>query len=587
MSTPDKPSAPVAEVTAPSGPDTSLVDELRARAAERPSGLALLRKRHGIWETTTWSELTARVERLAGALRERGVAPGGTVVVIGDATPEWLTLDLAVQAVGGLSVALYPQQSREDIRAAMADVVVDLLAGGDDEQLGRAYDALPAARHQLLLDARSLRRASDGDIELVRDLANAEQLPTSELSPARGAVGVVSSGTSGSPRLVQISQREAVAFARRAADWLALTRSDRNLCHVPCALPAARLLDLYAPICVGSTIAFPESPQTIVENLVELQPTVITTTPRALELLAADSELRAVQSGRVKRAANRWARRQRERGVGDGDGDAATHGSRRTPSHYLVDRQIVKHLGLRQARRVVSAGAPVAPMLLERFWSLRVPVVDAYGQPETLGLAFAQRGPQDVGTTGPPLTGVQPRIVGGSLRLRLVRDNGEEEWLETEDMATLDAEGRLVLTGAASDVAAGPDGDRLVLSGIEGRLRMSPYVREAVVVPARTGGAHALIEFDFEAVSSWLSEQGYPVSAYDQLARDPTVIGMIDDNVRAANQDLRAGERVAAFRLLERPLSLEHGDVSPNRRVRRARVRQSFAAQLAEMDSAG
>lgn len=583
MSTPEGRSARATEAIAPPGPDTTLFDELRARAAERPNGLALLRKRHGVWETTTWSELSAMVERLAGALRERGLGPGGTVVVIGDATPEWLALDLAVQAVGALSIAVYPQQSRDDIRAATGDLTVDVLAGGDDEQLGRAHDAVPSARLQLLLDARSLRRVTEGDVELVRDLARAGEAEPLTPTPGEGAIGVLSAGTSGSPRLVRISQHEAAAFARRAADWLKLTRADRNLCHVPCALPAARLLDLYAPLCAGSTIAFPESPQTIVENLVELQPTVLTTTPRALELLANDSELKSAQAGRVKGAANRWARRQRERAFAGRE--RSTGGSRRTPASYIVDRQIVKQLGLGQARRVVAAGAPVAPKLLERFWSLNVPVVDAYGQPETLGLAFAQRGPQDDGTLGPPLPGVQARIEGGTLRLRLVHADGDE-WLQTEDLATLDGEGRLVLAGASTDVATGPGGAQVVLSAIEAQLRVSPFVREAVAVPAGSDGVHALIEFEFEAVGSWLSEQGHAVSSFDVLARDPEVIGLIGAEVESANREMRDSERVSAFRLLERPLSLEQGEVSPNRRVRRAGVERSFVSDLAAMDPA-
>jgi long-chain acyl-CoA synthetase len=180
---------------------------------------------------------------------------------------------------------------------------------------------------------------------------------------------------------------------------------------------------------------------------------------------------------------------------------------------------------------------------------------------------------------------VQARIEGGTLRLRLVQADGEE-WLQTEDLATLDGEGRLVLAGASTDVATGPDGGQVVLSGIEAQLRVSPFVREAVVVPAGTDGVHALIEFEFEAVGSWLSEQGHAVSSFDVLARDPEVIGLIGAEVESANREMRDSERVSAFRLLERPLSLEQGEVSPNRRVRRAGVERSFVSDLAAMDPA-
>ncbi len=566
-----------------SGVPETLVGELLARATEDPHDVALLRKRHGVWEVTTWTELNARVQQLAGALRERGLRVGGNVVIIADATPEWLTLDLAVQSLGAVSIALYPGQSRSDIRNLLDRTAIDVLAGGDDEQLGRARDCLPDARRHLLLDARSLRRASEPDVELLSALmTSSESAPILELDPGSGAIGLVSAGTSGSPRLMQMSQGQIVTAARRAAEWLRLARSDRNLCHAPCALPAARLLDLYAPICAGSTIAFPESPQTVVENLVELQPSVVTTPPRALELLAAEVELRIGRAGRVKGAANRWARRQRERASsrsGDEQGSP-----RPTLTHYLVDRQIVSKLGLRRARRVVCVGAPIAPELLRFYWSLGVPLVEAYGQVETFGLAFVQRGPRDNGTAGLPFPGVQARIVEGTLRLGVVQD-GREIWIHTEDVAALDGEGRLVLAGGRSEIEIGVGGSEIVLSRIEGRLRLSPFVNEAVAVRADLGGANALIQFEFDAVRTWLSHIGHAVSSYDVLARDPEVIALVGAAVESANRDLSDAERIVAFRLLERPLSIEEGEVSPNQRVRRTVVRRSFAEKLAEMSS--
>ena len=241
-------------------------------------------------------------------------------------------------------------------------------------------------------------------------------------------------------------------------------------------------------------------------------------------------------------------------------------------------------MGLRRARRVVSVGAPLAPELLRFYWSLRAPVVEANGQPETFGLAFAQRGPQDIGTVGPSLPGIQPRIEEGTLRLRVVQGDSEG-WLQTEDIATLDGEGRLVLAGGRGETATGRDGSQIVLSRIEGRLRLSPFVSEAVVVPAASGGVNALIQFEFEAISSWLSQRGHAVSAFDVLAQDPDVVALIATAVEAANEDLDEGQRVVGFRLLERPLSLERGEMSPNQRVRRTVVQRSFAERFAEMSS--
>lgn len=562
-------------------PGSTLLDELRDRVTNDSDRIAMLRKRHGIWEATTWSELGGRVAMLAGGLREHGLEAGGTVAIIGDPTPEWLALDLAAQSLGAVSVALFPNQCRDDIRTLLGDGTIDVLAGGDDEQLGRARDALPAVRTSLLLAERFIGRRGDSKVETIGELIGNSALPTTVSDPGRTAVGLISAGTSGSPRLVPLGHAELLAAARRAAGWLGLTRSDHNLCHVPCALPAARLLDLYAPICAGSVIAFPESPQTIVENLVELQPTVLTTTPRALELLAADVELHVGRSGRVKSAANRWAQRSRERATAHRPAGAGL--PRPTLSHFLVDRQVVSQLGLRRARRVTSAGGPVTPELVSFFWALRVPVVEAYGQPETCGLAFAQRGPQDSGTVGPALDGVQSRIEDGTLRLRIASGGGEQ-WFDTDDVASLDGDGRLVLVGGRGEVATGLGGVQIVLARIEGRLRLNPLINEAVAVPAVSGGVHALIQFDADAVNARRSREGQAVLSFEVLAGDPDVVALIASAVDSANQGLADGERITAFRLVQRPLSLERGEISPNHRVRRGVVSGSFAGPLAAMN---
>src|SRR6478609_2020693 len=84
--------------------DTTVVQLLAARLAERPDKIALQQKRHGAWTAMTWGAYAQRVVNLASALRRAGLERGDRVAIMGDSSEEWLIADMARLRAGGLGV---------------------------------------------------------------------------------------------------------------------------------------------------------------------------------------------------------------------------------------------------------------------------------------------------------------------------------------------------------------------------------------------------------------------------------------------------------------------------------------------------
>lgn len=565
-----------------------------AHASDRPDAVAVLYKRHGIWQSLTWREMDERVQRTSRALVALGLRPGEAVALISDPRPGWLVADLAIQATGGVSVAVHPTQSVGDLRGIFTASPVRFAFVGDDEQLELAGAALEGLDLRVILDPSFVRRShEEGSEPLLEFYERADDSAplAHRADPDELAIGVISSGVRAvgadpvPPRTLCFSHRSAIAAARGAAQWLGLRPGDRNLTVVSPAQSTARLVDYYAPLIAGSTIAFPESQSTIVENLLEIGPNTLVVTPRALELLAADIELRMTHSGRVKRAANRWAASNRRR----------TSSPTKALSRALVDRPIVSKLGLARTRRVICAAAQPSAELLRFYWDLGIPLVVSYGQAESFGLVSCQRDASDADTVGPPVPGIEVQVQRGTLHVRsagLARSyldgapaQDPDGWLDTGDHGVVDDSGRLIIHAARQDVLHRPGQPDIVLAQIEGRLRLSPYIGEAVAL-AGTNGVAVLMQIELDAVVDWALRQGIPGATFGALAASPEVVKLIGDEVDQANASAPDEERVHEFRLLPRRLSVAQDEMTPTLRVRRAVVLRNFEDLADELRAA-
>ena len=586
---------------------TTLPGLLEALATRRPNGVAFRQKRLGIWQTVSWSRYLERVREVALALDEKGVGAGSRVCVFADNGPRWLYADLGIQALGAASVGVYPALDPAEAASAIALSGAAIVFCGDQEQVDKLLerrDEVPAVAHIVVFDVTGLHTPEYVDAPLesfddftARGAVLAAERPArfGELLAARTADEVATvaftSGTTGLARGFMLGQAGEVALARVVAARIGLREQDSGYSLSPLAHATPRLFDAYAPLVVGSTLSFSESLDTVPTDLIEASPTIIAATPRLLERVRGDIELRMGHAGRFKRFAYRTAM-----GRMLAETDARTSGRRHAGIGAWLGRRLVagavkRQAGLASVRYAGIGGSFVAPESLRWFLALGVPVREQYGQVETGGIVTTQRSERDLGTAGPPIDpAVEVRLDGEQI---LVRGpgiavgaldgtpvTGHDGWFATGDIARIDDAGRVVPVGRQAHVLTTASGEVISPAEIESALKASPYIRSAVVVAADRPFVGALVELDPEAAGDWARQRGISVSTYVALAANEQVNELVADEVRAASDTLPTEHRVLAFRILSQPLGDE---LTPTGKIRRGIVEQRYAGLIDEM----
>ena len=583
----------------------TLAGLLEEQAARRPRGVAMRQKRLGIWHEVTWAEYAAAVAEVALGLDAAGVAAGDHVAVFADNAPSWLYADLGIQALGARSVGLYAGIDLDHLVSCLERSGAFTVVCGDQEQV----DALQAVAERLsrplerlvVLDTKGLHTPEYAGLplETFEELRARGRRPGdgryAELLAARRpddvATVAFTSGTTGPPRGTLHSHAALLAMARLVAAQLQLRPRDRSFSLLPLAHLAARLYDVHAPLVAGSSVHFAEAHDTTQSDLAEIEPTVLLGTPRLLERVKGDVDLRIERAGWFKRRAYRAAiavmtSSTRARLAGRrGSGLGAALG------RALVGRFVVAKAGLGELRYAGITGSFVAPELLTWFWSLGLPMREQYGQVETGGVVTSQRGLGDAGTAGAPLDpAIEVRVADGELLVRspglLVDGLGddapalEDGWYRTGDLGRLDDAGRVVPVGRKAAVLLSASGDEISPAEIESRLKASPYITSAMSVAADRPFVTAVVELHQESAAEWARRQGVQVTTYASLVTSDAVVGLIEDAVAEANRELPEASRIRAVRILPRPLDRE---LTPTGKIRRSVVEAEHAELIETM----
>ena len=606
------------DVTAPAfptdGPGAGTIPGLLlAQAARNPDGIAMREKKFGIWQETTWRTFRDEVEAVALALADLGVGADDRAGVISDNEPAWLFADLAIQSLGAWSVAAYPTQVASEVGYIMGHSGCRVLFCGDQEQTDkiigeRGAGNLPDLERIVVFDMKGVAEYEDPMIESFDDFtARGRKLAAedrgalerfaSERSPEDVAYTGFTSGTTGKPKGALLKHRNQVTMAGVMTAWIDFTSDDKILCHLPLCHPAVRVNDAYVSLYSGASLNFPESPESVSTDMFELAPTFLLGTPRVFEVMKAEIETRVQRAAWLKRRAYRWGMRTMLRHL-----DATLAGGRGQPirrflAYWLVGRWVVDKLGLRKLRYATVGGSSVSPELMKFLWSLGIAAYETYGQSETSGVAISQRSFADLGTAGWLLPTLEARI--SDTQELLLRGDGIfagyldlpettaeafiDGWSRTGDIARIDEAGRIVILDREKHVIHTASGQELSPSEIENKLKLSPYVSEAMVVGRDRGHVTALIQIEYGTVADWAQRQNLAYTTFKSLTERPEVRTLIEEAVASANEFLPDEKRVRDFRMFPRELNPDIDEITPTRKIKRNVVEERFGDLIEDM----
>jgi long-chain acyl-CoA synthetase len=565
----------------------TLPEGLLEHARERPDAPAVREKRRGRWHELTWAGYADRVARVAHGLRELGVQPGDRVAIHAENRPEWLIADLAIQGIGAISVGVYPTSPAAEVEYLLAHSESVVLIAEDEEQLDKALavrERLPALRTIVLIDPRNVRVLHDPMVMTWEALEAGEPLEEygRGLDPGEVAVIVYTSGTTGPPKGAMLTHANLAWAADTFRSAFRTGPDEEVLSYLPLCHVAERLSSVVNGIGTGYVVNFGEGGESFAHDLRDVQPTLFAAVPRVWEKMLATVEIKMADASLLKRTAYRTALR-----LGPG-----------RVSDVLALRALRDKLGLGRVERAICGAAPIAPQVLEYFWNLGVPVYEIYGQTENTAVCTLMPF-EDVriGTVGRPLDGAEVKIADdGEILTRspavfagYFKDEeataatvDADGWLHTGDIGRLD-DGYLTITDRKKDVIITAGGKNVSPSEIENRLKVSPYVREAMVVGDRRKYLVALIGIEADTVSDWAARRGLAFTTYGDLSRKEEVRGLIGEWIEQVNAELAQVETIKRFALLEKELDHEDGELTATMKVKRRAIEQRFEKQIAEL----
>ncbi|RSM65332.1 long-chain fatty acid--CoA ligase [Kibdelosporangium aridum] len=586
---------------------STLPARLLELAAAHPREIALRHKHWGRWRETTWASYAAQVAQTAAGLRSLGVGEGSRVAIHSENRPEWVIADLAIQGLGAVTVGIYPTSPASEIAYLLEHASVSVLITEDEEQLDKVLSVhadLPALQHIVVIDPRGVRSEkvlTFADLMVSSDSLDSFASSVAALDPSSPAILVYTSGTTGPPKGALISHANLVASARTFVPSLGAGMRDEVLSYLPLCHVAERLISVIDAVWAGSTVNFGEGGDAFPQDLRDVQPTVFLGVPRVWEKLMAGVEIKMSDASWLKRTIYRACLKQGRRIAPRRMSGRTSIGDKLMLGlcELLVFRALRSKLGMSRVRVPLSGAAPIAPRVLEFLWAIGIPVLEGYGQTENTAICtLTMPGDVRLGTVGRALPGVELKIApDGEI---LTRSTGvfqgylndpaataatvdPDGWLHTGDVGELSDDGFLTITDRKKDIIITAGGKNVSPSEIENLLKVSPFVREAVVIGDRRKYLTALIGIELDTVGNWATRRDLAYTTYADLSDKPEVYALIRNVVSAANKELSQVEQVKRFVLIGKELDHEDGELTATQKVKRKAIERRFQAEIEAM----
>ena len=551
----------------------------------------------GRWQNVTTGEFHERVVSAAKGLIALGIAKGDAVTIFSSTRLEWGILDFALAAVGAVSVPIYDTDSAPQAQRIMNDSAVKLAFADNRERFDRldsVKDHCPALKQILMIEGNALG-ALEGLGVAVSDEELNERVATVRADDL--ATIVYTSGSTGNPKGAELTHKNFVSItisASQALHEVVLDDHPRLLLFLPLAHCFARFIQYASIASDDGVVGYLPDTKTLLPDLRSFEPTYLLGVPRVFEKVynAASHKAGAGWKGRLfvkaAEAARVWSRKEQA-----GEQHTFAEIAERAKYETLVYRTVRGALGPK-IKYVACGGAPLSLDLAHFYNGIGLPMIQGYGMTETAAPFAATRVTDNViGTVGQPAPGSSIRISDeGELQVKgpnvfrgyhnLPEKTAEaftaDGRLRTGDLAEIDDEGHIVITGRIKDIIITAGGKNVSPIPLEEEIAKCPIVEHCVVVGDQRPFIGALVTLDPELLALWLPAHGLSTETpVDRLATNAAVREEIQQYVDKANATVSRAESVRKFAVLDTQFTQENKCLTPSLKVVRPAVNRVFA----------
>ena len=591
----------------------ALLERNAEKFADRP---AYREKEFGIWQQWSWAEAREEITNLALGLLILGIERGDHVAIIGRNRPAHYWAMVAAQMCGAVPVPLYQDAVAEEMAYVLDHCRARFVICGDQEQVDKVIEVQERVHHiehVIYYDKRGMRKYDHTHLHWYQTVQEEGRVAherverelekrRSELTLDSTCVMLYTSGTTGKPKGVVLSNRNIIVSSKNSAEFDNLTEKEDILAYLPMAWVGDFIFSVGQAYWCGFCVNCPESQDTMMTDLREIGPTYYFAPPRVFETQLTGVMIRMEDAGRFKR----WLFRHYmdlARRVGpailDGRPVGALDRLRYRLGELFIYGPLKNTLGFSRVRVGYTAGEAIGPEIFEFYRSLGINLKQLYGQTEaTVFITVQPDGEVRPDTVGVPAPGVEVRIAdNGEIFYRspgvfveyyqnpesTASTKDAEGWVATGDAGFFEeGTGHLRIIDRAKDVGKMADGSLFAPKYVENKLKFYPDILEAVVFGDGREMCTAFINIDLTAVGNWAERNNIAYASYQELAGHPQVLETIKAHVEEVNRsvaqdEMLSGCQIHRFLVLHKELDADDGEMTRTRKVRRVVVADKYA----------
>ncbi len=571
----------------------------------------------GIWHSWSWGEVHDIVRHFALGLRALGLKRGDKVAIVGSNRPRLYWSMAAIQSWGGVPVPVYADSVADEMAYVLEHAEASIAVVEDQEQVDKLLsisDRLPHLTHIIYDEERGLRdydhsrmhsfaQVEANGRKAVADTAQAKALDD-EIAASKGsdlAIMLYTSGTTGRPKGVMLSNDNVIISARNGGLFDGLNENEETIAYLPLAWVGDNIFSYGQSYVLGFCVNCPESAATVVEDRREVGTSYAFAPPRVYENLLTQTMVRMEDAGPFKKkmfhyflgVAKEWGEKilNRER-------VPVAARLKYSLGEVLVYGPLKNRFGLTNIRVGYTAGEAIGPEIFRFFRSLGINLKQLYGQTEASVYITAQPdGEIHADTVGKPNIDVEVKIAeNGEVLYRspgvflgyykdpekTAETKTPDGWVRSGDAGFFDPKtGHLKIIDRAKDVGKLRSGALFAPKYIENKLKFYPNIKEAVAFGQDQDFATCFLNIDLTAVGSWAERNNVSYGSYQELAGHPEVVKTLTAHVDEVNRSLAgepmmAGAQIRRFLILHKELDADDGELTRTQKVRRGFIGERY-----------
>jgi long-chain acyl-CoA synthetase len=564
------------------------------------------------FEGIKYSEFKVETERFAFGLAALGVKKDDKIAIISENRPEWVYADMAILGLGAVDVPVYPSLTAESIEFILINSEAKGVIISNKFQLNKILKIKENLNHlqfTILLNEKDIVP----DLSAVYIFKEVQEMgdiyknnhphhfieSRKQVNENDVCTIIYTSGTTGEPKGVVLTHKNILSNVHAALECFPIYDTDSFLSFLPLCHIFERMAGYYTGFSAGCKIYFAESIESVAQNLIEVQPTILTSVPRLFERIYS-KVIKNVESQKpVKQKIFYWAANVGRKYIN------AQQNGKVSPvlaaQHKIADALVFKKLREKtggKLRFFISGGAALAKDLGVFFEAAGIKIREGYGLTESSPVIAANRVDDfKFGTVGKPFPGVEikiapdgeilargPNIMQGYFKNKKETDAViKDGWLYTGDIGEFDSKGYLRITDRKKHLFKTSAGKYIAPAPIENLFLTSKYIDQFILIGDRRTFLSALIVPDFEAIKEYADSRNIPYGNVEDLIKKKEIYDLIDKDMSQFQKKLANYERVRKFKLLEKPFTLESGEITPSLKIKRKFVEERYQHLIEEM----